>query len=77
MIAIIISHGDRYYPAELIGVTDSAVLPANSFRSAKQARRCARRRFGAGTLDSGKWQVKLHRGQTLQCGHVVKVAKVH
>jgi hypothetical protein len=106
MIAIIIHHGDRYYPAELIGTTNRALLPPgqiwlsarqhrkrfrrlldeqyvfdqswipNSFKSAKQARRFARRRFGAGNLDMGKWRAKLQRGQRrLEAGHLVMVTR--
>lgn len=77
MTAIIIAHAERYIPAELIGTTDRARLPGpgytpRSFKSAKQARRYARRLFGAG-LDMRKWRVKLARGQSLQCGHIVRV----
>ncbi len=103
---IIVEHGERYYPAELIGTTDRALLPAgqiwlsakqmrkrsrrglarydeeyidrslrcNSFKSAKNARRYARRRFGAGNLSQGTWQAKLQRGQRrLEAGNLVTV----
>ena len=85
MVVIIITHKDRYYPAELIGTTGRALLQGGlgdggeftprivSFKSAKGARRFARRRFGAGTLDMGKWQAKLQRGQKLLAGNLVTV----
>ena len=107
MTAIVINYGDRYYPAELIGITGMALLPArqywlsaktarkrsrripldggeetfghspNSFKSPKQARRYARRKWGAGNLDMGKWKPKLQRGQRrLEGGHLVTVLKV-
>ncbi len=48
----------------------------NSFKSAKNARRCARRRFGAGNLAEGMWQAHVQRGQRLQVGHLVSVSMV-
>jgi hypothetical protein len=77
--AIVITHAERHIPAELIGDTGKARLPGpdsgfpKSFKSAKQARRHARRLFGAGSLDMRKWQVKLTRGQSMQSGHLVAV----
>lgn len=79
MIAIVIEHNGRHIPAELVGVTDLARIPGcgflpRSWKSAKQARRAARRMFGAGALDPRKFRVAcLPRGQSMQCGHLVKV----
>lgn len=78
MSGIIIAHGGRYIPAEMVGTTNQARLPGDgyaprSWKSAKQARRYARRLFGAGNLDMRKYQVKVTRGQSLQCGHIVTV----
>lgn len=77
MRVIIISDGERHYPAELIGDTDKAmVLPAQSFKRPKYARRNARRSFGAGNLVVGKWKVTLPRGQArLEPGHLVTVER--
>lgn len=75
MRVIIISDGERYYPAELIGDTDKAmVLSVQAFKRPKYARRLARRTFGAGNLMVGKWEVALPRGQTrFEPGHLVTV----
>ncbi len=75
MRVIIVSDGERYFLAELIGDTDKAVLlPSKSFKKPKNARRLARRQCGAGSLVMGKWQVMLPRGQKrFERGHLVTV----
>lgn len=78
MTTIIIYHAERCIPAELVGTTNMARLLSGgfipkSFKSPKQARRYARRMFGAGNLDMRKWRPKLTRGQSLQSGHLVAV----
>ena len=77
--AILIIDGDRFVPAKMIGTTNQALIPGTdhsiprSFKSAKQARRHARKLFGAGNLDMRKFKFIPARGQHLQCGNMVTV----
>ena len=77
-LSVIVTHADRHYPAELVGTAGQAMFTGDgylpkSFLSAKQARRWARKKYGAGSLDARKWRPVLARGQSIQCGHIVAI----
>jgi hypothetical protein len=80
MQTIIIIHGNRYIPAILLGDTGMAEFGRDfsfpiGWRRAKTARRYARRKWGAGNLLPGTWEldIRRHPAASLQAGHCVAV----